>query len=419
MARRRHRPALTDEDWASLRNEIAEVFTPGAPINEYALFAGRADQIRALQDTALERGRHALIYGERGVGKTSIASIFHKALNSPTRTVRSVHVNASRNDTYATLWLKVLKRIRVSNESEDVYLDEVHHLDSDPDEIVLALTGGFSANDLPVIVIDEFDRLQDENLRSLMTDTIKALSDGGVNCTIVIVGVGESIGELIRDHQSISRSLRQIQMPRMSHDELREIIVERTRRTVLTVSDNCLWRITYFARGLPYFAHLLGKYSCFKAIEKHRLEVGEDVVVQAIEDCMSDIDYSLAESYSKAFERSPKKNNIFREVMAACALTDPDTIGKFTPASVEAPLSAIMEKSYKVPSFSYHLNELCSEVRGNILVKSGEKKNFRFRFNDARMQPFILMKSLQNGIINSSLMEKFAITRQRRLSTDF
>jgi hypothetical protein len=61
--------ADSQDDWDALRSEILEIFTPGAPIDEVALFAGRQPQIRKLRDTLLSKGRHAVVFGEKGVGK--------------------------------------------------------------------------------------------------------------------------------------------------------------------------------------------------------------------------------------------------------------------------------------------------------------------------------------------------------------
>ena len=76
-----HAPArpggMGDDDWLSLRHELLQLFTPGAPIDEFALFAGRQDQIHTPQrHHAVDRGRHAVVFGERGVGKTSIVQHF-------------------------------------------------------------------------------------------------------------------------------------------------------------------------------------------------------------------------------------------------------------------------------------------------------------------------------------------------------
>jgi ABC-type molybdenum transport system ATPase subunit/photorepair protein PhrA len=39
------------------------------------LFAGRLNQMMRITDTIAETGRHAVVYGERGVGKTSLMQI--------------------------------------------------------------------------------------------------------------------------------------------------------------------------------------------------------------------------------------------------------------------------------------------------------------------------------------------------------
>lgn len=70
-------------DWDVLREEIATVFSPGAPIDEGELFAGRPDQIRELIDAGSQRGQHAIVFGERGVGKTSLANTFTKFMHRP------------------------------------------------------------------------------------------------------------------------------------------------------------------------------------------------------------------------------------------------------------------------------------------------------------------------------------------------
>src|ERR1043166_2888550 len=99
-------------DWKKLRVEVLETFTPGPAINEVAQFAGRKATIQRLQDIAIERARHAIIFGERGVGKTSLANIFHKDLNTETRRVREIAIDADTGDSFDSLWRKVFRRIK-------------------------------------------------------------------------------------------------------------------------------------------------------------------------------------------------------------------------------------------------------------------------------------------------------------------
>jgi Cdc6-like AAA superfamily ATPase len=151
------------------------------------------------------------------------------ALRTPLRDVIAVKVNSDPKDTFTSIWKKVFKRLNYETTRDggppvlrtiaDDYTDNLS-----PDDVQLELSN-FAANQVPLIVLDEFDRIENETVTSLMADTIKALSDYCVNATVVIVGVAEDVAGLIKGHESIARSLIQVRMPRMSQDELAEIIL--------------------------------------------------------------------------------------------------------------------------------------------------------------------------------------------------
>ena len=248
-----------------------------------------------------------------------------------------------------------------------------------------------------------------------MTDLIKASTRLQNNPTIVLVGVAENIIELVRDHASISRNLVQVPMARMMNDEISEVVTSRTRRLRINISVRCL-RITHFSAGLPFYAHSLGKYSALTAIENQRLEIDESTVLSSIDRCIADVDYSIMRSYTRATEKIYRKGNLFAPVLAACALAETNDIGQFTAAAVEEPLSAIMGSPYKVPSFSFHLNEMSGPERGSVLKKTGARRTFQYHFSEATMQPYIIMKSLKEGIITKEVFDRFKVTRQKALA---
>ena len=64
---------MTTEEKYTFMAKINGAFTPGAPIDSRDLFAGRTRQIDKAINTIFQRGQHAIIFGERGVGKTSLA----------------------------------------------------------------------------------------------------------------------------------------------------------------------------------------------------------------------------------------------------------------------------------------------------------------------------------------------------------
>ncbi len=400
-------------DWDALRIEVLETFTPGPAINDVAEFSGRKETIRRLQDIATERARHAIIFGERGVGKTSLANIFHKGMNSPIKTVREISINADSGDSFDSLWRKVFRRIKWPE--DNTALDLQFPYEIEPDHVFLQLER-FGLNEIPIIVIDEYDRIADDNCRILMTDVIKSITKLNNNPTLILVGVAEDILSLVRDHASISRNLVQVPMHRMSSEEIREIITSRIRRLRMKIDDDAVWRITQFSAGLPFYAHSLGKYSALTAISKKNIAIDEGLVIESIDRCMADVDYTIAEAYTRATENIYRKSNIFAAVLAACALAETNDLGQFNAAAVEAPLSAILGEATKVTAFSFHLNEMSGPARGNVLVKTGERRTFQYHFREAAMQPFVVMKSLKENVISKDLFERFYISRQMALS---
>jgi predicted hydrocarbon binding protein len=203
---------------------------------------------------------------------------------------------------------------------------------------------------------------------------------------------------------------------RMTNEEISEVITSRMKRLRMRISSDAVWRIAYFSAGLPFYAHSLGKYSALTAIGRQTMNIDEEIVISSIDNCMEDVNYTIAESYTRATEKIYRKGNIFASVLAACALTETNDLGQFTAAAVEAPLSEIMGKPYEVTAFSFHLNEMSGPARGNVLKKTGSRRTFQYHFAEAAMQPYIIMKSLKDGVISKETFEKFYVRRQKALA---
>lgn len=402
----------TDEDWMALRADVLELFTPGAPIDEVALFAGRQSQIQKLRDTLASKGRHAVVFGEKGVGKTSIVTIFYLGLHRTSR-VHKIYVQCHKTDEYKDIWLKAFKRIKFTENGVEHFADNLFPDPKSADDIEMALSH-FGPNDIPLIIFDEFDRVQSATAKALMSETIKHLSNAPIAGIIILVGVASSVASLIAEHASLSRALVQIEMPRMDHSELRELVTSRIQRTPLKITDDAVWRIAYLASGLPFYAHAIGQAAALLAIKCRQLKIDDKIVRDAIPDCFNDLDQTLIDSYVKATVTT-RKGNIFKEVVAACALAEQDDLGRFSAASVEKVLSEIVQKEMKAPAFSFHLNELCGVERGLVLEKAGTRSHFRFRFVEPMMQPFVIIKSLSDSVIDDEIIRKFSVQQQRTL----
>jgi Cdc6-like AAA superfamily ATPase len=249
-----------------------------------------------------------------------------------------------------------------------------------------------------VVIFDEFDRIIHSQARALFADTIKALSDHAVHATLVLVGVADTVDQLIEEHHSISRALVQIRMPRMSTKELYEIIDKGLARLDMTIADDAKEHIAFLSQGLPHYTHALALHACRNALEGGETRIKLADVAGAIKRTVDEAQETIQNAYHKATS-SPRKENLYGEVLLACALADKDEIGSFSASAVRAPLKKITGKSYGIPSFAQHLKNFCDDSRGPVLHRSGIRRRFRFRFVDPMMQPFLIMRGFSTGLL--------------------
>jgi len=415
-------PKLRPEDLPSLFFEIGQLFTPSTPIRLADLFAGRLRQIGQLLDAVAEPGRHAILYGERGVGKTSLSQILANIVPSARQSVLHARKACSPGDTYDSIWRKFFKDMRRQHSENgstrvamlsDIYQDRSLEVDD-----VLREMQGFSPNDIPIFVIDEFNEIGDDGTTSqLFANTIKALSDEGVNATIVIVGVGDSVAQLFAGHGSIARCTEEVPMPRMSREELGEIIDKRLKALGLTIEPDARWKIIILSRGLPTYVHRLGKQAALKATSELRRRITEEDVDHSIEEVLRGSLESLRSAYEQAIY-SNQPGSLYKEILLSCALAVSDDGGYFTPAAVLTPFEKVRGKPMTIAQYRNHLAEFNGEKRGSILQRKGQERSFRYRFKDPAMLPYILMKGIADGMISEDAKGMLRFPEQGQLFAD-
>src|SRR5579859_1476627 len=379
---------------------LLESFSPSAPIDRRDVFAGRRDQLAALNTVMRQRGQHAVIYGERGVGKTSLAGITAEIARS--ERFFTAHVICDSSDDFSTIWSKIFEEISVIADGESgnamQYVRDPSSITPNEIRLVLRqLTNGAPA----LIFIDEFDQIGSREVKKLFADTIKILSDQAIRATIVPVGVGGSVTDLIEEHASIARALVQVQMPRLPLGERREIIDKGLAAAGMGTTLRAADRIAYLSQGLPHYVHRLAQQAGLAAVGRESLEVALEDVDFAIQVVVTDTQESVAKDYHVA-TYSTRPDTLYEDVLLACACAPADDRGFFRAAAVEAPLTTIKGKSYTVPAFARHLEAFRSEERRKVLVREGTPKYYRLRFRDPLLQPYVIMRGLRAGKITDA-----------------
>ena len=415
---------MDEADFLDRTRRVAEAFRPAAPIDRRDLFAGRAEQIAELFSIVSQPGQHAIVYGERGVGKTSLGLVAAQLLQASN--VLSGRATCDASDDFSSVWRKALGEIGLATTRQAIGFSE--RLDETMEPLSKLLGPGpvtphavqralqqASRQGAIAIFVDEFDRFQDRDGRVLFADTIKALSDQVVSATVVLIGVADSVGELIREHRSVERALVQIQMPRMSAPELAEIATKGVAAARMTIADAAVARIAALSLGLPHYTHLLTQLAAQAALAERRADVGVRHVNAAVTRAIERAQQSIVETYREAVSGRP--GSIYPQVLLACALAEEDEFGFFASADLREPLSRILNKPCKTSTFARHLEQLSSESRGTVLQRSGGVGTARYRFVNPLLQPYVTMRGISEGVVRASDLDLAARRDRERGSS--
>lgn len=381
---------------------LNQVFSPISPIKRMDFFFGRRLQLEHIVDAINETGQHAILHGERGVGKTSLANIMYDSYTN----LFPVKITCNREDEFKTLWDRAFKELKFAKTTsgKEFNPQEISKIDGirkqlNEEKIVTPALVETLMRQLNgskfLYIFDEFDNIRTKKIRSSFADLIKSLSDNVENTTIVLVGIGHNVEELIGIHRSLERCLKQIKMPRMSDSEAGDIIDNGLEQLKITMPKSVRQDILEFSSGFPHYIHLLCKYGSKQIIINEKNEFSNAYLQIAIKNGIDNTSEQLRSSYQKAIVDS-KPDSKWKKVLYACANGKNDIFNCFSTSDVLAEYNKLVKKPVKGNNISYNLKQLCTKERGDILLKMGTGVNTRYRFINPMMRAFVKLKINSN-----------------------
>jgi len=381
------------------KGQLGESFRPHEPTNQPELLAGRSQLLNRARDAVNTQGLHIILYGDRGMGKTSVAHAVGYLVQEADRPdgCRVVLASCDSNDDYRSLWHKAFQEVKAAQPQmgfkafADVSLldraDVGEALDN-PNAVRRVMQ---SLPNPSVFIFDEFDRLPNRgDIQRLMGDTIKLFADFGVRTTLILVGVAESITDLIGEHASVGRHIAQIQVAPMTAEELAEIIQKGFNGAGLVFDEGLDRRIADLSQGYPHFTHLLGQWSGRRAVEAGRNRVTFNDLDQAISDVLDNATGGVQQQWQNAVAMSAAQTvNLSKSVLLACALAHKDSVGRFSVVDLKEPLKKILNRDPTTVGYHGVLARFCDSSQGPVLLRTGSRNSYRWQFVNPQFVPYI------------------------------
>jgi hypothetical protein len=325
---------------------IRNTFTPHKPIKDSDLLFGRQFEVSRLVEHLNTPGQHAILFGDRGVGKSSLANIACEVILQNFVGGNLIRKRCDSVDTFVSIVSEPLSRVGIDiniNCAEEQSRSEAK---IGVDKIIVANTGkghqktvvsaGYAslallpswvANKLSkleaLLLIDEFDALRSAEDKGKVAQLIKLLSDEGSSFKILIVGIADTAAQLIAAHQSVPRCLKETRIARMDERALRSIIIEGQKRHSKQVefSNEVVDRIVSLSSGYAHFTHLLTLKCAEDAIGNNTKAISLKDLEAAMSRAVDDVEGSLKKVYNDA-TRSANTSEYKKIVFAAANCLD-------------------------------------------------------------------------------------------------
>lgn len=385
-------------------SNVQDVFTPSSPIKDPNNLKGRDKEIEAILTTIISKGRHGLIFGDRGIGKSSLAiSSLNGALKEGIYNGGIIKVQCGESSTFEKIIKKALietdpdyashKMEETTKTSGSIGVPKVlsgeRHVETkkiiekdkiDPQQAADAI------KDLnAILLIDEFD-VTSEEVKKSVAELIKQLSDNESTIKIIIVGISKDGASLVAQHPSVTRCLDEIKLERVSNIDIRKIIDDGETKLSISFDDNIKEKIMKISNGFPYFTHLLGLRCAEVALTQKKATVSDDVFKEALELAVKSSEGSLIRDYELA-TKSARNSNYNKILLAAAKIKSSSFTTKEWIEKIEDETGI----SYSNQSMSNFIGRLMTPEKGGIIEKVSHGV---YRIKDPRMASFIIMNDV-------------------------
>ncbi|MGK7754376.1 MULTISPECIES: AAA family ATPase [unclassified Roseovarius] len=406
------RPVLTYDD-AEFGALLGRVLSPARPLQSAEFLRGRHQQLAEIKQALYQPGRHILIHGLRGVGKSSLAQTAAYAL---AREQDPILVGCDRHSTFQSIVREIFDEVDRRDPRLRQRASEVSGSFSrfgltfggKVQEVKGAAELPASTNDAvrlvqylcevcasaPVIVIDEFDLVEDRDEQERFATFIKLVSDKHVNAKFIFCGIGESVDAIMSAHGSADRYFHTVGLGQLPWEAREEIITTAADAVGVDVDRDTSIRIARISDGFPHYVHFLSEKLFWQVFYKKSDGVATpNDFGEAMLAASQSMEMRLRAPYEKA---TRKYNNDYETVLWAVAdgheLIRPS---KEIFASYETMMRQLSDEPLDRAKFNQRLNSLKKTSHAAILT--GSRAGW-YEFTEKMVRGYVRLRAETAGV---------------------
>lgn len=404
--------SLNEHEFAE---ELESVLSPSAPIVDHEKLFGRDDQLRDIRRALYTKGTHIFIYGDRGVGKSSLART--AAHDFQSSDFDPILVVCGPDDTFSSVIHSILKNSpkRVLEQTSRTVRKGVnikvarYQVDdttgSKPiaahlgiDDAISLLEGAFDeVAERLVVVIDEIDVVSRKAEREYFASFIKALGDKGVRTKFIFTGVASSLDEILGAHKSAIRQLSAIRLEKLIFQGLIDIVEKTFEHFGLEVDRDATYRLAAISDGYPHYVHLVCQQMLWHMYDNTwpEGEVSFDVFYPALNRAIQRVSAAIRKPYEDA--TMSKAEYFIYLVWAAADSYDLERKLGHIKLSYLSICKALDVVPISEDQISSKLSLLKKPAYGSILSGVGSRRGW-YKFTESMVRGYVRLCAEAQGI---------------------
>ena len=250
----------------AVRSAIRKGFNATQPVTAARHLHGRQQEMDLLVEGVLDRGNHAMIFGGRGTGKTSLARVFANVADN--RGYLVFYMACEPGQDFTSLIAPFLDAAR-GNLPRSPATDAP--IIVGPRDVVEALAEHGQRKF--IFILDEFDRITAPAVLGELSRTMKLLSDAALPVHILAVGIASGLSQLIEGHESLRRHMTAVPIVRIDTSAVFDLIDRGASQAGLNFSDAARETIAHVACGSPYHVRLFCALACLETLRQRKTVV--------------------------------------------------------------------------------------------------------------------------------------------------